>query len=116
MVGAILEKLIEQIAIGSVYFYAVKTGQLRVLRSVSIGLDNAGNLRPVECTRRYILGQGPNQAYMASGTDCAGSNREFASQKTWVRDAAHVPYLHEDAASRFMNGFSHWLPGPNLLG
>src|ERR1019366_1912109 len=116
MVGAILEKLVEQIAIGSVYFYAVKTGQLRVLRALSIGLDNAGNLRLVECAWRYIFGEGPNQAHMAGRSNCTGGDREFASQKARVRDAAHVPYLHEDATSRLMNGFRYWLPRPNLLG
>ena len=44
VVGFVLQKLIEQVAIGAMNLDAVKTGPLRILRTLALSSDNAWNL------------------------------------------------------------------------
>jgi hypothetical protein len=44
MIGTVLKKLIDQVAIGSVDLHAIKTSDLRVLRAFAESLDDARNL------------------------------------------------------------------------
>ena len=44
VVGAVLQELVEEIAIGAVEFHAIEAGSLGVLRTSTVGFDNAGNL------------------------------------------------------------------------
>ena len=54
-IGTILQKLIEQIAIGSVYLHAVKAGQLRVLGSFAEGFNDARDFGCLKRARRHIF-------------------------------------------------------------
>src|ERR1035437_3964015 len=55
MVGSVLKKLVEQVAIGSVYLHAIKASQFRVLGSLAKSLDDAWNLGALKGPWRYIL-------------------------------------------------------------
>src|ERR1035438_3681356 len=114
-IGSVLQKLIEQIAIGPVYLHTVKASHLCVLCSIAEGLDDARNFGRLKCARRHIVGNWTHQTHMARGPDSAGSNRKFTFQKARVRDAAHMPELCKNAAPCLMHCLCHQFPGFYLV-
>ena len=99
VVGAVLQELVEQVAVCAVHLDAVKAGQLRILCATPVSLDDARNLGLVERARGLELGHRTHQAHVAGGLQGARPDRRLAVEEAWVRDAAHVPDLGEDAAA-----------------
>src|SRR5690606_25689059 len=71
LVAAVLQELIQQIAVRTVYFNAVETRLLGVLRALAIGGDNTGNLVQFQRTRRDVFALRTYQADVALRLDRA---------------------------------------------
>ena len=50
-IGAVLQELVQQVAVGRMHFHAVETRFLRHLRAQPVGLDHAGQLRRFQRAR-----------------------------------------------------------------
>ena len=116
MIGLVLEKLIEQIAVCPMNFNAVKTGQLRVLRALAVCRDYAWNLFQPQRSRRDERFQRADQTDMPRGRDGARGHRQRAIQENRVRDSSHMPELHQNPPARPVNRFGNKLPAFDLLG
>src|SRR5690606_35225507 len=53
LVRAVLQELIQQIAVGAVQFHAVEARRFRVFRAGAERLDDAGNFRKLQGARRH---------------------------------------------------------------
>ena len=93
LVGAVLQELIEQVAIRAMDFHAVETSLLGVLRPLAVGLDDARDFIGFQGARRFVILHRANQADMAGRFDGAGCDRQLAIEIDWVGDAAYVPEL-----------------------
>ena len=95
LVCAIAEKLVEQIAIGIMDFYAVETGRFRVARRDGILHHDARQLLPGQRPWRDVRLHSAFRQHLAGArSDGAGRNGQCAIHlKTWMRDAAHMPEL-----------------------
>ncbi|MPM57377.1 hypothetical protein SDC9_104199 [bioreactor metagenome] len=123
LVGAILEELVQQIAVGRMDFDAVKAGRLhRAAGRLHVVVDDAGQFFGLERARhggggevaRAIcrvdeigLGVGLDGG-RAHGCICAGL-------QIHVRNAAHMPELGDDLAAESMHRLGHFLPAIKLL-
>jgi len=94
---------------------AVEPGGLRVLGSAPEGLDDLFYLVSLERAGNGKSAQGSQKGDVAGRSDRAGSHGELAVEKRWIGDAAHVPYLREDAPAGVVDSFGDGLPGLDLL-
>jgi hypothetical protein len=78
MIGAVLEELVEEVAVGTVDLNAVEAGGLGVFGSAAEGFDDAGDLFERESAGSYEVLLGPDERDMAARGDCRGSNRQLA--------------------------------------
>ncbi len=115
-VGAVLQELVEQIAIGAVQFDAVEARRLGVGRRAAEVLHDPGDLLGLQRARGDERPLRPQQADRPFRGDGAGPHRRLAIQEIGVRDAADVPDLHEDPAAPVMHRLGHLLPALGLLG
>src|SRR5882757_6727972 len=115
MVGAVLEELVEEVAVGSVEFDAVEACGLGVLCAATEGFDDALDLASFESAR------GDEGTLWAQETDCAfsgdgaGRDGKLTVEELGVGDAADVPDLRIDVAASVVNGGGDGLPGFGLL-
>ena len=65
LVAAVLQELVEQVAVGAVDLDAVEARALGVLRALAERLDDAGDLAGLERARRLVGGLRPEQAHVA---------------------------------------------------
>ena len=115
LVRAVLQELVEEIAVGAVDLDAVEAGGLGVLGALAIGGDHARNLVGLERARRRIGALGPDQADMALGRDGARRDRRKAVVIDRIGNPADVPELQEDAAARGVDGLGDRPPALDLL-
>jgi len=114
VVGAVLEKLIEQVAIGAVDFHAVKAGALRILRPLAVGFHDGGEFARFQSPRGDKRALGPEQADVSPGGDGAGGDRQRSAEVARVGNAAHVPELEENPAPGGVDGLGDHLPALHL--
>ena len=55
MIGAVAQKLIEQVAVGRVHLDAIEARLERIFGSVTVLIDKAGQFAQLECARRRML-------------------------------------------------------------
>src|ERR1035441_3205011 len=104
VVTAVLEELVEEVAVSAVDLHAVEAGGTGVLRPYAVGLDNTGNLARLKGARDN---EGPfrtEQADILTGRDGTGRDRQRAVQIAGIGDAAHMPKLEEHLPARDMHG------------
>ena len=114
VIGLVLKKLIEQVAVGSMNFHAVKTGLPRLFRPFAIGLDQAGNFLQCQGPGRDKRFQGTNQTDMPGSRDGAGRHRQRAVQKHGIRYAPNMPELEQNTSARRVNRLGDPLPSFHL--
>src|SRR3984885_1614644 len=115
LVGAVLEELVEKIAIGSVKFYAIEACGLGVLRAAAEGFDDLFDLMDFERARSDEGALRAEEADSTLRSDGAGGDRQLAIEEYRIGDAADVPDLGEDMAAGLMDSRGHGLPGFDLL-
>ena len=115
LVGAALQELVQQVAIGAVDFHAVETGGLGILGSAAVGLDDVGDLFGFQGARGRVLAQRAHQADVAFGLDRAGRYGQFAIEVAGVGDTANVPQLQENAPASAVHGLGDVMPAAHLL-
>ncbi|MCY1521783.1 hypothetical protein D9M68_566100 [compost metagenome] len=115
-VGAVLQELVQQVAVGGVHFHAIETGLHRHPGAVAVGLDHARELSGFKRPRRHIGAQRAHVADVAFGGNGAGRHGQLAVQEHRVGDAAHVPQLRHDPAAGGMHGGRDLAPALDLLG
>ena len=115
MVAAILQKLVEQIAVRAVNVDAIEAGCLRILRAAAKGFDDAGNLFERERPRRDEVLFRPEQRDVAACGNRGRSYGKLTVQKDGIGDASDVPDLREDAAPGVVDGACDGLPCLGLL-
>jgi len=115
VVGAVLEELVEQIAVGAVDLDTVEAGGLGVLSTLAEGLDDTGDLLEREGARGDEGLLGTDQRDVAAGGDGRGGDGKLAIEEAGVGDAADMPELGEDAATGLMHGGDDGLPRFGLL-
>src|SRR5471032_3016390 len=114
-VAAVLQELVEPVAVGAVHFDAVEAGLLGVFGAEAVGGDDAGQFFGVKRARLRIRALGAQQADVALGGDGAGRDRRVAVQQRRVGDAADVPQLGEDQTAGRVDGVGDPLPACDLL-
>jgi hypothetical protein len=115
LVRAVLQELVEQIAVRAVHFDAVEARAFGVFRALPVSRDDAGDFVEIERTRRDVGALRTHEAHVAGRRDRARRDRQFAVEENRVRHTADVPQLQEDLAARVMHGFRHELPAFDLL-
>ena len=115
VVGAVLEELVEEVAVGSVEFDAVESGGLGVLCAAAEGFDDAFDLFDFEGAGGDEGALRAEEADGACGCDGAGCDGELAVEEFGVGDAAYVPDLRVDVAAGIVDGGGDGLPGFDLL-
>ena len=115
LVGPVLQELVEQIAVRAVQFDAIEAGGQCIGGADAERLDDAGDLVACQRTRRDIGRLRPHEADPSGGRDCAGSHRCFAVQEQRMRDATHMPELHDDATSGLVHRARGELPSLHHL-
>ncbi len=103
VVGAVLEKLIEQLAVRAVDLHAIETSALRVFRAAAVGFDDAGDFFRLQRSRPDERPLRPHEANVSGCRDGARRDRQLAIQKNWIGDAADVRELENDATTTFMD-------------
>ncbi len=114
MVGAVLQELIQQIAIGAVQLDAIEAGGLGVFSPLAEGLDDAGDLLDPERARGDERLFGPEQADPSLSRDGAGRHGKLAVQEHRIGDPSDMPDLHEDAAARGVDRTGDLFPAFHL--
>ena len=71
MVGAILQELIEKVAIGGVQVNAIESGELSILCAAPEGFDDLFDLDRLKGARNRIGTLGSQKANVSCSCDCA---------------------------------------------
>ena len=110
------EKLLEQVAVGEWIFDPVEARVLGTLGGVRVVADDTGDFVRLERARRHERLEAVFGVGLAFGTNGGrGDGKRTAWLQVWVRDAADMPELQEDAAALVVNGLRRELPARNLL-
>ena len=115
LVAAVLQELIEQIAIGAVNLDAVETGRLRVFGALTKRLHHARQLLGLQRSRRRVGTLRAQQAHVSLRRDRAGRNRKRAAVIARVGDASDMPQLQQHPAARLVHGVGDLPPAVDLL-
>ncbi|MNS79694.1 hypothetical protein D3C72_1133550 [compost metagenome] len=122
LVAAVFQELVEQVAVGAVQLHAVEARGLDgVACGRGIGVDDAGQLGRVERARLRGFDKSQHAVLDEHGLGLGGDGRgrdglAATGLQFGVRDAAHVPQLHDDLAALGVHGVGHALPAFELFG
>src|SRR5262245_48817242 len=117
LVGAVAQKLVDQISVRAMHLDAVEAGRKRVPRSLRILRDDAGDLRCLkrawrrdrfEAVRRKGSCVRPNGGW--------GNRQGTVGLEGGMGDAPDMPELEHNAAATSMDSISHAFPTCDLLG
>ena len=114
LIAAVLQELVDQVAVGRVDLHAVEAGAPGVLGALAVGGDDAGQLVQGQRTRRHVGALRAHQADLAGRRDRAGRDRKPALEKDRVGDAADMPELRDDAPAGGMHRLGHAAPALDL--
>ncbi|MCY1525001.1 hypothetical protein D9M68_599640 [compost metagenome] len=113
-VAAVLEELIEQIAIGAVKFDTIETGKLGVFRSGAEGVDDPGDFLDFQNPGYRIGAFRTQKADMALGSDRAWCDGKLPIQENRIGNPADMPELQENLSTLFMYRLGDETPAANL--
>ena len=114
-VGAVLQELVEQVAVGGVQLDTVEAGALGIGGGLAELLDDGGDLLRFQGAGRDIGTLRAEQADMALRGDGTGSDGRLAAEEGRIGDAADMPDLGEDTAAGLVHGAGDGLPALDLL-
>ena len=115
VVGAVLEELVEQVAVGSVEFDAIEAGELSVLGAAAEGFNDALDFARFKRSRSDEGALRSQKTHGARSRDGARSNGKLAVEEFGVRYTSYVPDLREDVPPGVVDGRSDGLPCLRLL-
>ena len=107
---SIAQELVNQIAIGGVNLYAIKTCCDRVFRGVGIVRHDARNFGNVESAGLGIFLLALCRMGITGRRGGRGRNTWRAAQEIRVHKTAHVPQLQDDPSARVMDSLRHGFP------
>jgi hypothetical protein len=115
LVCAVLQELVEQIAVRAVDLDAVEAGRLGVLGPAPIGLDDARNLLGFKGSRRDVSTLRAHQAHVALRRDRARRDRKRAIMIDGVRDPPDMPELEQHAPASRVHALDNLSPALDLF-
>ena len=115
VIGGVLEKLVDEIAVRAVDLDAVEARGLGVFRALPIGLDDGRDFLERQRARRDEVLHRAHQADVPGGPDRAGGNRQLAIQIERIGNAADMPELEQDSPAGIMHGAGDGFPALDLL-
>ena len=116
MIGAILQELVEEVAIGAMDFHSVEAGGLRIPRAFAVCFDDAGNLADFQGPRDNEWALRAQQTDVSAGCDGARRDGQPAAEVAGIGDTADVPKLEEHSSARRMHSLGDDSPALDLLG
>ena len=117
VIGSIPKELIDEISVGSMDFYPIKSGLLGQACRLGIVGHDSGNLIGIEGSWswiRFLAGRRVN-AVTAQCDGRRGHGQSPAGLKIGMGRTAHVPELDDDLAAGCMDRVGDPLPPPHLL-
>ena len=115
MVRRVLQELVQEVAVGAVDFDTVKAGALGVPGAAAIVGDDARDFAQLKGTRDDEFAHRAEKADMALGGDSARRNGKGAAEIGGVQDAADMPELQQDRATRRVDGVGDMPPAGYLF-
>jgi len=121
LVGAGLEELVDEVAVGGVDLDAVKTRLDGGAGSAAVVGHDAGDLGQLQRAGHGGGREGGHAVLDEHGLGVGLDGRRrhgcsVAGLQVGVRDATYMPQLHHDLAARSVHGGCHLLPARDLLG
>ena len=119
MVAAALEKLVQQVSVGGVYFNAIKPGRFGVQRALAILLHDVRHFAGFKSSglgHVHHAGVGADEGLGALGFDRRWCYRLVAIRlQRRMGNSANVPELHVNASARHVHRTGDLAPALNLL-
>ena len=117
VVDAVAQELVDQVAVGGVDLDAVETGRDGIARSLRIVGHHACDFFAGQRARWRAGCKTARDIGLAVGRPGGAAHRRLAiGQQRHVRDAAHVPQLHHDAAALGVHVIGDAAPAGDLPG
>src|SRR5476651_817785 len=115
LVGSVLQELVVEVTIGAVQFDAVEAGDLHVMGGLREILDDPRDLLDAELAGHWKVDATRRQEEVSARRDRRRCNRHVAAAHVWMRDAAAMPDLAEDASACPMYAIRHGAPARYLV-
>ena len=105
-----LQKLIDEITVGSVNLHAIESRSHAEGSSSLVVCNNAGDFALFKCARSLVWHCACSCVRCSVDGDGRGRYRKVAVKEAAVRRAAHVPQLEENFATLGVNSIGNFLP------
>ena len=115
LVAAVLQELVQKVAVRAVNLDAVEARCLGVLCAPAKGLDDSWQFCVLERPRDDVGPLGTQEAHPALRRDGARRYRERAIVVARVGDASHMPQLKQDPAAGPVHGLGDRAPAVDLF-
>src|SRR5690606_13843881 len=103
LIGAVLQKLIDQVAIGRVDLDTVESCVARMSGRIGEVLDNVRDFFRMQRPRHHVVAFGAQKTDMPGARNGAGGDGDFSVQVFGVGYATDMPQLDEDLAALLVN-------------
>src|SRR5690606_35106097 len=114
LVSAILQELVNEIAVRRVNLYSIEPGVTCMARCVGEVLNNMRNLFGMQGAGNHIIAQGTQHTDMPTARNGTGSHGNFTVQVLGIGHPSDMPELDENFSALVMNCRSHLPPAINL--